>query len=202
MDGGRRERAGFPPRFYALDAQIHFLSCVVGLGRWAMTLRARSPRWCWAGFARRTVETALDLGLGDWSMPKGMGFWDIGMTASELNHANAIYPVDRQDAEVAELGTIRIASASGSGANLNWATGAVPNTQFMLTGFDSEPALPSRRLRLFWWLGLRSATTVREAAVAGWPALRSWSAFRGPRSAYRPGKESNKHALESPPRLC
>lgn len=90
----------------AEDVKIHFLSCVVGLGPAGeafanglatLLLNTNSPA---------EIQTSVNFGLGDWSMPEGMGFWDY-QTDEQLAHDNKIYPKNRQDREIAQKGIIR-----------------------------------------------------------------------------------------------
>ena len=92
---------------FTTDAQIHFMSCVVGLGKMgdeftkgiaALLLSQEQSR----------VQTSLMFGLGDWSMPEGMGFWDY-QSDEQLDRDNTNYPVNRSDREQMQKGTIRTA---------------------------------------------------------------------------------------------
>jgi hypothetical protein len=113
---------------FAADAQIHFLSCVVGLGSVGDTFTQ--------GIAdlllqpQGKVEASMNFGLGDWSMPQGMGFWDM-QNADQLDHDNTVYPQDRKDAEIAQKGTIRVATPG------QHATAQLADRDFMLLSFES-----------------------------------------------------------------
>lgn len=95
------------------DAQIHMLSCIVGMGSLgtnytnglAALLFAAAPD-------AQQVQTSLKFGLGDWSMPEGMGFWGFESDA-QLDRDNQIYPVNRRDADIAQRGSIRVAQVAG-----------------------------------------------------------------------------------------
>ena len=78
----------------------------------------------------------MDFGLGDWSMPKGMGFWDYQSDA-QLEHDNSIYPVDHKDAEIAQKGTIRMVTLGGSGASMNWSSQLLANQDFLPLNFET-----------------------------------------------------------------
>ena len=93
---------------FAPGAQIHFDSCLTGLGK------------AGEGFVKAVAETlfphgggnvvaSMDYGLTDWSMPKGMGFWDYQNDA-QLARFDKLYPKDRQDSEFAQTGSVRVAS--------------------------------------------------------------------------------------------
>lgn len=113
------------------DAQMHFLSCVVGLGSVGDTFTKGMAALLLPN-GKGHLETSMNFGLGDWSMPAGMGFWDY-MTDAQLSHDNAIYPINHKDAELAQPGTIRMATFSGT----TWATSLLANHAFMPLNFDS-----------------------------------------------------------------
>lgn len=115
---------------FADDAQLHFLSCVVGLG----TAGARFTQGMAELLLPRGsghVETSVDFGLGDWSMNEGMGFWDL-QSEAQVDHDNSVYVVNRKDLEIAQKGTIRLASYSGS----RWDTALLSNRDFMSLSFE------------------------------------------------------------------
>jgi hypothetical protein len=115
----------------APDAQIHFLSCVVGLGR-AGEVFTQGIAQLLLPSGQGKVVTSTNFGLGDWSMPEGMGFWDY-VTDSQLDHDNQIYPVDHKDREIMQKGTVRVATYS----NGAWTTTLVGDQNFMGLGFQS-----------------------------------------------------------------
>ena len=85
----------------ARDIQIHFLSCVVGLGSNGETFtRGIADLLLTAGGGGR-VETSMNFGLGDWSMPEGMGFWDLQSDA-QVDHDNSLYTKNHTDREIAQ----------------------------------------------------------------------------------------------------
>lgn len=145
------------PRFrevLAPDAQIHFLSCVVGLGTLGDTFtKGMAELLLQAGGGGRT-ETSMNFGLGDWSMPEGMGFWDY-ISDDQLSRDNEVYPRDRQDREIAQKGTIRVAISNGT----SWTSALYGQRDFMSLGFaplilgepmmelfsvETSPELPAR----------------------------------------------------------
>jgi len=132
-----REVAGRIPNiksYFADDAQIHFESCLVGLGPVGEEFTKTVGELLLSG-SKANVQTSLNFGLGDWSMPEGMGFWGY-LNDAQLEHDNQIYPVDRQDREIRQKGTIRLASH----VNGAWETTLVGNQDFMLAG--REPLQP------------------------------------------------------------
>jgi hypothetical protein len=118
------------------DAQIHFLSCVVGLGSQgdgftkgiAALLLSKTGT-----HASGRVEASMDFGLGDWSMPGGMGFWDY-KSDEQLNHDNEIYPVNHKDSEIAQKGTVRRVTLTGT----EWTSAPIGNLDVMSLRFDTE----------------------------------------------------------------
>jgi hypothetical protein len=128
-----REGAAKNPSFktvFASDAQIHFLSCIVGLGTVGDAF-TKSIAEIVLPKGSGHVETSMAFGLGDWSMPQGMGFWDY-LNDSQLNRDNSVYPVDRKDAEVAQKGSIRVASLNGA----QWGTSVLANRDHMGLSFE------------------------------------------------------------------
>ncbi len=109
-------------------AVIHFVSCVVGLGR-AGDNFTKGIAELVLGQTHGSVETSTAFGLGDWSMPEGMGFWDY-QTDAQLERDNSIYPVNRKDREIMQKGTIRVAQKTGSA----WGTSLFANVDFMFVG--------------------------------------------------------------------
>ncbi len=126
---------------FADDAVIHFQSCVVGLGE-AGRQFTTAVAGLLLGGEKATVQTSVDFGLGDWSMPEGMGFWDY-QNDPQLARDNRIYPADHKDREIMQKGTIRVAMRTGG----TWETALVGGQQFMsgvkgpAPQAGSEPAL-------------------------------------------------------------
>lgn len=115
----------------SIDAQLHFLSCIVGLGTVGDAFtKGLATLLLPAGQGH--VETSMNFGLGDWSMTAGMGFWDY-INDTQLNRDNANYPLQRQDSEMAQPGTIRIATFNGTA----WTTSLIQNQAVMTLGFDN-----------------------------------------------------------------
>ena len=118
------------------DAQIHFLSCVVGLGPVGETFTKGLAKLFFPQGGGQ-VETSMAFGLGDWSMHEGMSFWDY-QSQKQVEHDNLIYVVNREDREIMQKGNIRIVTFS----NNSWQTGQLANQDFMSLGFvTTEPLI-------------------------------------------------------------
>jgi hypothetical protein len=118
----------------ASDLQVHLLSCVVGLGSVGDDFTKGLAQLLITSPIGR-VQSSEMFGLGDWSMPEGMGFWDY-LNDTQLAQMNATYPVDRQDREQALKGTIRFAGL----LNNTVTSTEMPNQDFMLMD-DRNPGV-------------------------------------------------------------
>lgn len=132
-------RAGIArlPRFKQLlapDAQIHFLSCVVGLGSVGQAFTKGLAELLLAPGGGGRIETSMNFGLGDWSMPEGMGFWDM-QSDEQVERDNAIYAKNRKDSEIAQKGVVRAVSATSSGLKSE----LLGDRDFMALNFESVP---------------------------------------------------------------
>lgn len=116
----------------ASDAQIHFLSCVVGLGSVGQTFVQGIAALLLPQGSSGRVEASMDFGLGDWSMDKGMGFWDE-QSQAQVDHDNSVYVVDKRDSEIAQKGTVRMVSLSGS----QWLSTLLAQRDFLSLAFES-----------------------------------------------------------------
>jgi hypothetical protein len=128
-----REAMAANPGFKAAladDIQIHFLSCVVGLGKVGETFTQGMAELLLPTAAAR-LETSVNFGLGDWSMDKGMGFWDF-ITEDQVKRDGDLYQAHRRDSEIAQKGTMRIANYAGA-----WKTGLVTGRDVMAIGFET-----------------------------------------------------------------
>jgi hypothetical protein len=116
---------------FSPDAQIHFLSCIVGLGTQgdAFTKGLGALLLPQGGHA----YTSMNFGLGDWSMGQGMGFWDMQSDEQVIRDGHN-YSAHKRDSEIAQKGQIRVSSFSGG----NWTSGLIANRDFML--LSAEPA--------------------------------------------------------------
>jgi hypothetical protein len=118
---------------FASDAQIHFLSCVVGLGVAGQEFTQGVADLLLPKDGSGRVETSVNFGLGDWSMPEGMGFWDL-QTDDQVEHDNQVYVADHKDREIAQKGTIRMVTYAGQ----KWASTLLSDRDFMSLGFESK----------------------------------------------------------------
>ncbi len=116
----------------ARDAQIHFASCVVGLGKAGELFTTGIAELLLAKGPGR-VTTSTNFGLGDWSMPEGMGFWDY-QSASQVDKDNANYVAHKKDREIAQKGTLRIVSLQ----NDQWKSTLLANQDFMPLSFTKK----------------------------------------------------------------
>lgn len=126
---------------FSPDAQIHFLSCVVGLGTVGERFVKGIAELLLVGSNSYAV-TSMNFGLGDWSMPEGMGFWDF-QNKEQLHHDNEIYIKNKTDREIMQKGTVRIATYSSKG----WSTQLFSGLDFMSTGFETNiPGTPTEEV--------------------------------------------------------
>jgi hypothetical protein len=114
----------------ASDVQIHFLSCVVGLGKAGQQFSEGLATLLLAPGSPARIETATAFGLGDWSMPEGMGFWDM-QSQAQVDRDSKIYAANKRDRDIAQKAAVRIAQA-GSTSNL------MADQEFMPLGFVRE----------------------------------------------------------------
>ena len=115
------------------DAQLHFLSCVVGLGKAGAAFTQGIADLLLKAGAHGRVETSTNFGLGDWSMAQGMGFWDY-VSDTQIDHDGQIYPVNRRDSEVAQKGTIRMVEFTKGG----WTSQLLGDRDAMNLGFSLD----------------------------------------------------------------
>jgi hypothetical protein len=115
----------------ASDLQVHFLSCVVGLGSVGESF-TKSIAALLIPSGNGRVEASMDFGLGDWSMTQGMGFWDY-QDHVQLDHDNTIYGQHRQDSEIAQKGTIRMITSK----NGQWQSTLLANRDFLPLTFET-----------------------------------------------------------------
>jgi hypothetical protein len=117
---------------FAKNLRINLLSCVVGLGpvgdKFMTGLGALL-----SDSDQVQLRSSLYFGLGDWSMPEGMGFWDY-QTDEQLTHDNSIYGVNRKDREIMQKGKMRVtALVKGS-----WQSTVLEEQDFMTLDRDSS----------------------------------------------------------------
>jgi hypothetical protein len=123
------------------DAQIHFESCLVGLGAAGEVFTNAVASLVLTG-DHAMVKTSTNFGLGDWSMPEGMGFWDF-FTDEQLDTDNRVYPINKRDREIMKKGVIRVATQS----NGRWSSSLVADQDFMLVGFQ-KPGFSNSNARV------------------------------------------------------
>jgi hypothetical protein len=103
--------AGFLDSF-APAAEMHFISCIVGLGKTGDAFTQSVAKSLFSARGGK-VMTSLYFGLGDYSIPEGMGFWDY-VNDAQLDRDNAIYVKNKTDRDIALKGSIRVANAIGA----------------------------------------------------------------------------------------
>lgn len=115
------------------DAQVHMLSCVVGLGALGDSYTQGLAKLLLSTKGGGQVQTAIKFGLGDWSMGEGMGFWGYE-SDSQLNRDNSRYSTHRRDSEMAQRGDIRVAIVSEGKVK----SGMIQNQEYMLLEKDER----------------------------------------------------------------
>lgn len=110
---------------FAEGASVNLLSCLVGLGPVGEKFTKELAEILFDK-TEGTVRTSIKLGLGDWSMPEGMGFWDY-IDDEQLKKDNAIYPVNKKDREIMQKGPIRVAQLEKG----LWGTKVIDGLDFM-----------------------------------------------------------------------
>ena len=100
----------------ANNAEIHFISCIVGLGVAGEHFTSEVAGALFTGGKNGKVLTSVNFGLGDWSIPEGMGFWDY-ISMDQLDRDNDNYVKHQNDREIAQAGTVRIAAVESGKAN-------------------------------------------------------------------------------------
>jgi hypothetical protein len=118
---------------FSLDAQVHMLSCIVGMGTLGEAYTTGLAKLLFANPDSQQVQTSMKFGLGDWSMPEGMGFWGFESDA-QLDHDNQVYPVDRRDSEIMQKGSIRVAQVASSKVK----SGFIKDENFMVLEHDQR----------------------------------------------------------------
>lgn len=161
---------------FADDAVIHFQSCVVGLGEAGRQFATDVASLLLPG-DKGSLQASVDFGLGDWSMPEGMGFWDY-QNDRQLARDNRVYPVDRKDREIMQMGTIRVARKSGG----TWSTALVGGQQFMSGVKGSAPQAATTKESLAFDIeGTHRGFKLAPGAPDGFPA--SFSQIKPPPGA-------------------
>jgi hypothetical protein len=118
---------------FADDAQVHFVSCVVGLGSQGEQFTKGIAALLFAQHAQGQVQTSMNFGLGDWSISAGMGFWDY-QTDAQVSHDNSLYTKNHRDSEIAQKGTIRLVSQKNGG----WTSTLIGQRDVMSLAFEAS----------------------------------------------------------------
>jgi hypothetical protein len=121
---------------FSSDAQIHMLSCTVGLGPLGEKFTTELAKLLFPNGGTQRIETSIKLGLGDWSMPEGMGFWGY-ISDEQLERDNRNYVAHKEDREQMQKGDIRVADVDGQGAV---ASLLIQNDDFMFLAKDDRKA--------------------------------------------------------------
>jgi len=116
---------------FAKDLKLNLLSCVVGLGpvgdKFMTSLGALLT-----DSDQVQLRSSLAFGLGDWSMPEGMGFWDY-QNDEQLSHDNSVYGVNRKDREIMQKGKVRVTALLKGG----WMSTVLDDQDFMTLDRDN-----------------------------------------------------------------
>ncbi|MBI1862198.1 MAG: hypothetical protein HYR96_14895 [Deltaproteobacteria bacterium] len=132
----------------------HFVSCTVGLGKRGDSF-SKGMASVFFHSSKGRVETSLPLGLGDWSMPEGMGFWDY-LTDEQLEHDNKIYVENKRDRDIMQKGSVRVGYLAGLRGE---ESAIVANRDFMfLDGHETHDILVP-------WVPARTSNSIRPMRV-------------------------------------
>ena len=96
---------------FEADAQIHLLSCVSGLGIVGAQFTEGLAQMFFSSPAAR-VESLVNFGLADWSVPEGVGFYDCYGNCDEEQER---YAQARRDREFLQKGDIRVSTIDEMG---------------------------------------------------------------------------------------
>lgn len=129
---------------FTTDAQIHMHSCLVGLGTLGEKFTLGLAKLLFSKGTQQ-VQTSIKFGLGDWSMPEGMGFWTY-MSDDQIERDNANYPINRKDREMAQKGDIRVAQMTETGMVKS---GMIKNQDFMFMALDTREVKKVKKLGIF-----------------------------------------------------
>jgi hypothetical protein len=121
------------PSVFADQPQVHFMSCLSGRGlageKFATGIGdVLFPK------GDGTVMTSIKFGVGDWSTPEGMGFWDPE-TAFQLEADGDTLKETRKVATIAQPGEIRVSKYDGQ----FWNTSLLEGRKFMPTTYEPIP---------------------------------------------------------------
>ncbi len=118
----------------APQSQIHFMACVVGLGLTGDNFLTGLANELYKD-KPGSLQAPVKFGLGDWSMPEGMGFWDYLTDAQQIQDASQ-YPMKRRDRNVMQKGDIKVAQVLIPG---EVQLGLILDEEFMLLEKDERP---------------------------------------------------------------
>jgi len=140
-------RLGDFKQYMTPNTIVNFLSCIVGMGPVGDNFTLGVAKLILPPGGSGMVRASLNFGLGDWSMEKGMGFWDYQNDA-QLDHDNKIYVVNKRDADIAQLGQMRIVTA----ANGEYTSSILADQPWMVFSplalrYKSSRGLPGRVFR-------------------------------------------------------
>jgi hypothetical protein len=116
---------------FVKDAQIHVLACVVGRGVAGEIFSRELARQLF-GDSSGSILTSFKFGLGDWSMPLGMGFWDI-ISSQQAQQDLDTMAQQHEVASVAQKGPIRAVKYDGS----TWSTTILPDRSVMPMKYEA-----------------------------------------------------------------
>jgi len=121
---------------FADDARVQFHACLLGLGPAGERFTKTIAGLLLSG-KTATVTTSMAFGLGDWSTPEGMGFWDYE-DDWQLQHDADRYSTTRKDRDIMRKGSIRVAFNTGG----DWSTRVVGGLQFMTPAAAAASSAP------------------------------------------------------------
>jgi|GEM_PF-6602461 len=90
---------------FSHDAQIHFISCLVGKGELGFKFTESILKTSISIPDSQRVQASQELGLGDWSMDQGMGFWTF-LDQEQYSFDFKNYPLFKEDALFKQHGNI------------------------------------------------------------------------------------------------
>jgi hypothetical protein len=125
------------------DAQIHMLSCIVGMGTLGDAYTTGLAKLLFDKPVTQQVQTSIKFGLGDWSMPEGMGFWGYE-NDDQLRRDNEVYPVHKRDFEIMQHGSIRVAQVAGARVR----SGLINEQEYIYLSHDDRPVVFGTSLRV------------------------------------------------------
>jgi hypothetical protein len=117
-------RLEVPPMFTD-NGEINFLGCAVGLGLAGKHFLATVGKLLLTG-NQAMARAPIKLGLGDWSMDEGLGFWDYE-NDEQLNRDNAISMAKKRDREIMQMGPVRVTFPSSK----SWSSISVTKLDFL-----------------------------------------------------------------------